>query len=389
MRIGLLYPSDDPIGPTEWSGTPAGLASGFAALGVEVVPIGAGLPPGFHHAVALLARIRTRNMAINERLPIRRAARGIVLRLTIERALPLDGIVAMSTELYDLAAVIPEGVPCVTYDDATLAQMWEHPDSDLRQYGYERRFVERWIHWERQSAGAADVNCVSTQWAAASFSRHYGVPAESVRVVGMGHRSRSQLGGNLRDWSSPRYLFVGIDWERKNGDAVIAAFRLVRERQPTATLHLVGRIPPIHEPGVVSHGLLKRDDFAAQQLLDELFASSTCFVLPSKFDPSPIAYLEAGSAGLPVVATSEGGAGELLGEGALTVPPGDINAIAAAMLRLTDPVDGPRRGSAASTAAADATWQQVASRILDAFPSQPGMHRAVRADRDLAGEPGV
>jgi glycosyltransferase involved in cell wall biosynthesis len=96
--------------------------------------------------------------------------------------------------------------------------------------------------------------------------------------------------------------------------------------------------------------------------------------MPSRFDPSPIAYLEAASAGLPVVATTEGGAGELLGSAAVSVHPDDDDAIVAAMLDLADPAVARTRGEEAHRRSEDATWQAVASRVLaaalpDRYPS--------------------
>ena len=167
-----------------------------------------------------------------------------------------------------------------------------------------------------------------------------------------------------RDWSRPRFLFIGVDWQRKNGDAVLRAFDVVRRRVPHATIDIVGEHPRIDQPGVRDHGFLPRDRPAAQAQLDALFSAATAFVLPSRFDPSPIAYLEAASAGLPVIATTEGGAGELLGDAAISVHPADDAALAEAMMRLADPVLARGMGARASIFAATASWEHVASRIL-------------------------
>jgi len=129
----------------------------------------------------------------------------------------------------------------------------------------------------------------------------------------------------------------------------------------------VGRHPKLDQPGVVGHGFLAREDAAAQARLDALFASATAFVLPSRFDPSPIAYLEAASAGLPVIATTEGGAGELLGAAAITVHPDDPAGLVAAMRRLADPETAQSMGAQASHNARHASWSDVARRILGAL----------------------
>lgn len=361
-RIGVLYPARDPLSPENWSGSPAGVAAGLAATGATVVPIGT--PAGGAGKAWLgLGRLAGSGpVAARSRPAV--TARTRALRLSLHAVGPLDGLVAMGTDVYHLAAVRP-AVPTVTFDDGTLVQQWRNASSDIRGAGFGERAVRGWFETQASSARAADACCVSTAWAGRSFHDDYDVPAERIHVVGMGHRPRAGADGGERDWSRPRYLLVGVDWTRKNGDAVVRAFRTVRERFPEATLDLVGGHPPVDEPGVVGHGLLRRDDAAAQAELDDLYRRATAFVMPSRFDPSPIAYLEAASAGLPVVATTEGGAGELLGEAAITVDPADDAAIIAAMTELADPREAERRGRAARARAADASWHGVARRLLD------------------------
>ncbi len=368
MRVAVLYPRPDALSPANWSGTPRGLAEGLRDCGVDVVPIGARLPFGVHQAVAVLSRITGRRGAVADRLPVRQFARTRVLTRNLAAvAGSLDAVIAMGTEMYDLAAVSYPHVPVATYDDGTLLQMWRSPDSDIRQAGFPADQVKLWFERQAASSRAATVCCASTGWAAQSLIADYAVPADRVSVVGMGHRPRSAVTNAARDWSVPRYLFIGVDWQRKNGDAVLTAFAEVKKLHPHATLDVVGRHPKLDQPGVVGHGFLAREDAAAQARLDALFASATAFVLPSRFDPSPIAYLEAASAGLPVIATTEGGAGELLGAAAITVHPDDPAGLVAAMRRLADPETAQSMGAQASHNARHASWSDVARRILGAL----------------------
>ncbi len=270
----------------------------------------------------------------------------------------------MITEGYRLQD-LRVGCPVATYDDGTFQQMWRHPNSDVANAGFPSEEVQRWIATQRESLRAADVACVSTGWARRSMIEDYGLSPVRVAVVGMGHKPRHGASEG-RNWSTPTYLFVGIDWRRKNGERVLEAFRTVHDEIPEARLHLVGIHDPVEAPGVIDHGLLRKNDPAAQELLDHLFAESTVFLLPSLFDPSPIAYLEAASAGLPVIATSQGGAGELLGEAAIVVDPEDAGALVDAMLRLADAGRAQRLGAAAASAAGDSSWAAVAGRILSA-----------------------
>lgn len=383
LRVGLLYPARDPRSPENWSGTPNGLASGLEQCGAEVVPIGARLPRGLHEAVAVLSRIGGRRGAVADRTPVRQASRTWVLSRGVANALPLDGVVAMGTEMYDLSTVLRPKVPCATYDDGTLIQMWDNPDSDIRKADFPQDQVRLWFARQEASSRAASVCCVSTTWASRSFIQDYGVPPERVHVVGMGHRPRDRGAQAGRDWSLPKFLFIGVDWQRKNGDAVLRAFIEVQKSFPRATLDVVGRHPCIDLPGVRGHGYLPRDNAHAQKILDGLLGSATAFVLPSRFDPSPIAYLEAASAGLPVIATTQGGAAELLREGAITVHPDDFSALVGAMQHLSNPMVAQSMGALASNRAAASTWDDVASRLLVAMKLRrtAGFHDLERGRR--------
>lgn len=367
MRVGIIYPVPEPLAPANWSGTPHGLASGFAACGVEVVPIGVRVPPGLHELVAVLSRSTGRRGAVADRMKIRQWARTRALKTSLAQQQPMDAVVAMGTEMYDLAEVLPGDLPCATYDDATLLQMYRDPSSDISQSRFPSRHVARWIERQSTSSNAATTCCVSTHWAARSYEEDYRIPMSRVAVVGMGHRPRLAVPGIGRDWSRPRFLFVGVDWRRKNGAAVLNAFEEVRQQAPMATLDVVGNHPEIDAAGVTVHGFLARGDAAAQIKLDRLYAEATCFVLPSQFDPSPIAYLEAASAGLPVIATSRGGAGELINDGAIVVDPRDRPALIDAMLALADPSAAQAKGAAAAQSVGSSSWADVAGRIVNAL----------------------
>jgi glycosyltransferase involved in cell wall biosynthesis len=382
-RIGILYPNTDPTSPANWSGTPSGLSEGFRILGMEVVPIPCNMPQLVRLPVALLSRIRGARGTVAHREPIYAMARSIVMANTLHQAGALDAIVAMGTDMYDLSHVMSGcSVPVATYDDGNFTLFLRYKDSDLHRSGFPITVVERWARRQALACQSATLVCVSTPWAKKSAVEDFGLPESKVHVVGMGHRPRSVL-SESRDWATPHFLFVGVEWGRKNGKSVIDAFARVHECIPNATLDLVGEHPEIDQPGVTGHGFLHRESRPAQDLLDELFARATAFVLPSLFDPSPIAYLEAASAGLPVIATTCGGAGELLQDAAISVDPYDHEALVAAMFKLVDSNVAQSMGARAAARAAESTWQSVASRILDGLQCESVEPKIIRGGQHL------
>jgi len=199
----------------------------------------------------------------------------------------------------------------------------------------------------------------------------YGVTSEKVRVVGFGANLEFEPPPG-KDYEPPRFLFLGRDWERKNGPAVLRAFDAIHGEVPAATLDLVSEHPPVDHVAVRGHGLLRPVDDpgreAARRLfLRRLFERATCFVLPSRFEPYGIAYLEAGGAGVASIGTSVGGAAEVIGAGGMVVDPEDDDALRGAMLRLCDPETARCLGHEARCNAAHCTWTRVAERVLDAL----------------------
>jgi glycosyltransferase involved in cell wall biosynthesis len=162
------------------------------------------------------------------------------------------------------------------------------------------------------------------------------------------------------------FLFVGWDWERKNGDAVLRAFVRLRQDVPDAVLHVVSHHPPIREEGVVGHGALSAFDVDQAEQLVGLFRTATCLVVPSAVEPFGIVYVEAAHAGLPSIGTSVGGTADSIGDGGVVIDPGDDGALFDAMKRLADPDTAREVGAHAARRARDLTWEATTDRILEA-----------------------
>jgi glycosyltransferase involved in cell wall biosynthesis len=367
-RVGVLYPSSDPISAANWSGTPRGLSEGLRSIGLTVVPIPCILPMWRRASIAVRSRIPMGYMTFHRSAGFVKA-RSQSIAEAIHKAGRLDGLIAMGTDMYDLEIATRDyRAPLATYDDGNFALFLRYPDSDISRLNLPEAKLRSWTRLQRIACRRASIACVSTELAKRSAIKDFDLPEERVQVVGMGHRPRSKSMIE-RNFDTPRFLFVGVEWKRKNGDMVLEAFAKVHQRIPQATLSVVGAHPPLNQPGVTGYGFLPRENPEAQKLLDDLFASSTVFVLPSLFDPSPIAYLEAASSGLPVIATTCGGAGELLDDAAISVDPWDCDALVAAMLRLSDKNTARVMGERALIRSNTSSWKDVGKRIVDGLNS--------------------
>jgi glycosyltransferase involved in cell wall biosynthesis len=355
-----IVAAGDPLSSDTWSGFTCGLAGGFEELGVEVVPVDSRPPrPVLDLARAALAprfALAALPAAGRALLLAEMSSRmGAVFGATAERRLrghEVDAVVQIG------ASHRPPGTaPATTLEDMTVSQavaagypLWS---------AMPRRAVEARRRIQAAVYRHVRACCFLTSWAAESARRDYGVADERISVVGVGRNHQPQPPPQ-RDWSQPRFLFVGRQWERKRGDAVVRAFARLRERIPAATLDVVGGHPPLAAPGVTGHGELDAEVAA-------LFSRATCCVVPSKVEPAGIVYAEAAAAGIPSIGTTAGGAPDIIGEAGRVVPPGDDEALLAAMLDLSDPETARRLGRLALERADRFTWRATAERTLRAL----------------------
>jgi len=368
----------DPADVTAFSGSPAGLLRALGGLGVEAMPVRGDLGPrgqvwferalvASHlrprHAADLRAsRVRLREQAIMS--PLMPGARRLAAARRLEAVGPLDGIVQYGTE-FDL----PAGVPYVTIEDSTFLQSVPAFDWPWLR-GASPRLIEAFGRQAARRYGRARACCFMSDWAARSCVEDYAVPASRVHVVGVGRHHTPPCPD--RDWSRPRALFVGRDWERKNGPAVLRAFAALRDEHPDAELDVVGEHPRLDVPGVAGHGPLSLADPDQRARAEACFAAATFFVMPSRHEPAGIVYAEAQAAGLASIGTTSGGAATVIGDGGVLVEPDDHDGLLDAMRRLARPATAAELGARARARAPLFTWEAVAGRLLRAL-EPPGL----------------
>jgi glycosyltransferase involved in cell wall biosynthesis len=244
-----------------------------------------------------------------------------------------------------------EGVPHFLYTDHTYLANLRYPEPRPLL-----RVPEAWRAMERELYGATSCNFVSSGFAAESLREDYGVPPTRIEVVHSGANvaTTDAVGGRKGNV----ILFVGVDWERKGGPELVAAFRSVREAMPAVELWIVGCAPPVREPGVKIVGRVEPERVA------QCYREADVFCLPSRMDPSASVLAEAASYGLPVVATRVGGNVERVEDGVtgfLCEPEG----LAARLLQLLgDAALRSRLGEAGRRRALERfTWKAVCGRM--------------------------
>jgi len=156
--------------------------------------------------------------------------------------------------------------------------------------------------------------------------RHYGVPAEKIRVVyNAVDLERFRPGGSEADRSTirselgigaadPMLLYVGSGFKRKG---VAAAIRALSCLPDNTRLVVVGRerLRP-YQRLAARHGLAARVHFTGPvRAVERYYRAADLFVFPTVYEPFSNACLEAMAAGLPVVTSRINGAAEVIREG--------------------------------------------------------------------------
>ena len=179
----------------------------------------------------------------------------------------------------------------------------------------------------------------------------------------------------------PLVLSVGRFIPRKNHRLLIEAWPRVLEAAPSARLVMVGRGPEREACIARVEALGVADAVRCPGYLDDadvaqLYHACDVFALPNGEDANGqvegfgLVFAEATSYGKPVIAGDSGGAREAVrdGETGLLVPPGDTDALAAALVSLLE--DGAlraRMGAAGrARVAEELNWRRFADAVIEA-----------------------
>jgi glycosyltransferase involved in cell wall biosynthesis len=256
-----------------------------------------------------------------------------------------------------------------SYHDGNLATFLDRPDLELDR---DRPGVRRALAYERSLYDAMDVILPMSDWLGRSFVEDFGQAPEKVVTAGAGPNFDVLPEPPARDWSRPRLLFVGKDWERKGGPQVLEAFARVRANHPDAELTVIGptALPVDPPPGVRFLGRLDRAVPEQDAALQDAFGQATAFLMPSIYEPFGIAFLEAMAYGLPCFGGDSCAMPEIIADGVTghVVRAGDAEALAGPLVALAGDPDRARAMGEAGRERmlARFTWDAVAGRIVDA-----------------------
>lgn len=197
---------------------------------------------------------------------------------------------------------------------------------------------------EKQIYSRLDVVITNSSYTAGMITEGYRLDPGKVHVIYCGLSEQPSV-SLISLAGLPSVLFVGGNFQRKGLSVLLKAVARLLSRFPHIRLHVVGK--DRNQPYLVAQacklGIDEAVEFHGWQPNDRvrgMMTGANVFVLPSLTEGFGLVYLEAMRAGVPVIATSMGGAKEVFIEDkeALFVEPGDINGLTSALEKIaSDP----------------------------------------------------
>ena len=364
MRIAFVIPNLGAGGAervasllcNEWA------AQGHAVTAITFDAAGAG---GFYR---LDESVALRQIdAVNRRAnPVWRVATNLRRRSRLSailRALAPEVIVAFTTEanVVTLWAGAGLGVPVVVS---------ERNQPDRPGLGPLRRAARR-LTYPRAAAIVVQTDAIAA-WGRGHFRVPVHVLPNPVRREAQPHRGAVQEG-------EKRLVAVGRLVRQKGFDRLIASFARLASKHLDWKLIIYGEGGERGALEAEIRRLSLGDRIAmpgVQTAMDRVFAETTLFVLPSRFEGYPNVLLEALAAGCPVVATNcPGATAEILDEGrfGLLVTADDEDALSFGLDRMmSDEALRARYAATARQAVEHLDVSIVAGRWLDLFSALGG-----------------
>jgi glycosyltransferase involved in cell wall biosynthesis len=210
---------------------------------------------------------------------------------------------------------------------------------------------------ERLLRNCTDGLIFESEFARRAYAELIGLGSVPARVIANGLERQDFITHKPAPGAAD-FLFIGELRFLKGVDVLLAALEQVRKRRPVSAV-IVGAGPDAEEFKAMAGALGLRDcvSFPGTMAAREAFALGRCLVVPSRAESFPYIVLEAGAAGMPLIATNVGGIPEIVaGTPTPLIPPGDVAA-------LTDALDAFLDSRKAADARAKALKTAVGKRF--------------------------
>ena len=138
------------------------------------------------------------------------------------------------------------GKPMLIYTDYTSRDNLESPDHDRRLFR-----SEKFLQYELDLYRSADAVAASGSHVERTLIEKYGCDPSRVTTVHIGANVEIvPVSTELARYEARHVLFVGVEWERKGGPALVEGFLRAAKDYPDARLTIVGCSPAVSDPRI-------------------------------------------------------------------------------------------------------------------------------------------
>lgn len=293
--IGSGNIGTDPFHPKSWSGSSKFFFETCDRFGILAHAIGVEAPLYFRIPLMI------KNFSFNRRLWREKYYHDNLYYKTLTREISnklshmkVEGDIIQIGGIYNIPSIVKGKRKCYSYHDGNFAQALKSPyfqgllpiSLSKRAYAYEQNVYN-----------GMDLIFTMSDYLRNSFIEDFNIPSNKVITIGSGINFKSIPMIKNKNYENKNILFIGVDFERKGGNILLEAFRLVLKCFPNAELHVVGpktlNIPMDLIHHIRFHGYISKNIPYHNLLLQQILLDSSIFVMPSLYEPFGIAPIEA------------------------------------------------------------------------------------------------
>lgn len=168
---------------------------------------------------------------------------------------------------------------------------------------------------EKKALEKASFFVCTSEWAAESAHKFYGIREEKIRVIPrpevLDHVPSRETALREKRTDICELLFVGVDWERKGGDIAVDVVNQLNKLGVKSRLTICGiENLPLGLEGneyIINIGFLNRNNEQEEKKYEELFFNAHFLILPTRAECMGIVFVQACAYGVPVLSTNTGG----------------------------------------------------------------------------------
>lgn len=214
---------------------------------------------------------------------------------------------------------IKTSVPIILIADRTIAGAIDYHKSLSKLWKFS---TKQSIETDKMAMQKSALTIFSSYWAASIAQKEYKILPKNISVIPFGANMDKLPEANNVSYKAPlnkecNLLFIGSSWADKGGPVALETFNELRMNGFNAKLTIVGCSIPssVSHSGITHISFIDKNTSSGLNKLEELFSAAHFFILPTRFDCSPIVFCESAAFGLPVLAPLTGGLESLVKNG--------------------------------------------------------------------------